>query len=119
MGRKILNRTVQYAAYFTEEEDIKIKKICHQLGSTKSEMIRYRLLNEQFLGINSAEVLSELVGVGNEMSKINSAIKSSNPFDELAREGQGLDNTLLLKYIDTQKTLEALIRKLLSQMIKQ
>jgi len=119
MEKKILNRTVRYAARFTEEEDVKIKKICHQLGSTKSEMIRYRLLNKQFLGINSAEVLSKLVSIGNEMAKINSAIKSSNRLDDLAREGQGLNNTLFLKYIDTQKALEGLIRKLLSQMIKQ
>ena len=119
MEKKILNRTIQYFAYFTEEEDVEITKICHQLGSTKSEMIRYRLLNKQFLGINSTEVLSHLVSIGNEMSKINSTIKSSNQFDDLTGEGQSLNNTLLLKYIDTQKALETLIRKLLSQMIKQ
>ncbi|HEY4194957.1 MAG TPA: plasmid mobilization relaxosome protein MobC, partial [Mucilaginibacter sp.] len=106
---------------FTEEEYHIIKGLEETLGISKTDLVRQRLLHGARLTmINAKEMIGELDNIGTELGR------SGNNINQLARYANTLNkksilspqvmeqfNILFEKYIENQRGLEIVLRKII------
>lgn len=119
-------RSKKIDARFTEEEYQLIVAMEAELGISKTELVRMRLLNDAArIVINSKELLKHLDSIGAEMGR------SGNNINQLARHANTLKlqgalspavaskfTTLLEGHISICQALEAALRKIIRAMGK-
>jgi hypothetical protein len=117
-------RTRFINARFTDEEYDLISKIEKQLGISKTELVRMRVLNDaKTTVINARDLIAGLDSVGAELGRIG------NNINQLARHANTLKlqgalnpviieqfNRLFEEYIGIQRMLEAALRKIIRAM---
>ncbi|HEK19857.1 MAG TPA: plasmid mobilization relaxosome protein MobC [Bacteroidetes bacterium] len=106
---------------FTEKEYAVLLELEKQLGISKTDLIRLRVLHQsQNVLVNAKEMISLLDGIGAELGR------SGNNINQLARYANILNkqsllspvvadrfNFLFTTYLDEQKALEAALRKII------
>lgn len=111
-------------ARFTEEEYNQILALAKELGISKTELVRMRVLNDAAKTvINARELIKLLDGIGAEMGR------SGNNINQLAKHANTLKllgdvppsvaakfNELLEDYIAIQRSLETSLRKVIQLM---
>jgi len=111
-------------ARFTEDEYNQISELEIELGISKTELVRMRVLyNAKQLVANSKELIKYLDTVGAEMGRIgnniNQLAKHANTLNlrgDLSPAVVGKFNELLESYIRVQQGLEAFLRKIIRAM---
>jgi len=126
-GRPLLlkdRRSKKIDVRFTEEEYALITRLEQQLGMSKTNLVRIRVLeNSAGLLINSSEMIRQLDSIGSEMNRtgnnINQLARHANTLNKqhrLSPEIIGENNSLLRQWTDIQLLLEATLRKLIRMM---
>ncbi|WDF77063.1 plasmid mobilization relaxosome protein MobC [Mucilaginibacter sp. KACC 22773] len=127
MGRPQLaagKRTKFINVRFTEDEYREVAELEKELGVSKTELIRMRVLsNAKNAVINARELIRNMDGVGAEMGRIG------NNINQLAKHANTLKlkgqlsppiiqnfNDLFEEYIRIQQSLEAALRKIIRAM---
>ncbi|PAW95754.1 plasmid mobilization relaxosome protein MobC [Mucilaginibacter sp. MD40] len=127
MGRPQLaagKRTKFINVRFTEGEFREVTALEKELGVSKTELIRMRVLsNAKKAVINARELIKNMDGVGAEMGRIG------NNINQLAKHANTLKlkgqlspqviqnfNDLFEEYIQIQQSLEAALRKIIRAM---
>jgi len=119
-------RSKKIDARFTEEEYQLILDLEKQLGITKTELVRMRVLHvAKHIVVNAKELISHLDAIGAEMGR------AGNNINQLATHANTMKllgdvppivvihfNELLAGYIAIQKTLETALRKIIRLMGK-
>jgi hypothetical protein len=117
-------RTRFINARFTDEEYDLISKIEKQLGISKTELVRMRVLNDaKTTVINARDLIAGLDSVGAELGRIG------NNINQLARHANTLKlqgalnpviieqfNRLFEEYLGIQRMLEAALRRIIRAM---
>jgi hypothetical protein len=117
-------RTKKIDARFTEDEYTQIAALGKELGITKTDFVRMRVLNNaKQIVINSKELIGHLDAIGAEMRRVG------NNINQLARHANVLKlqgalspsvaakfNELLDGYIKIQQALETALRKIIRAM---
>ena len=109
---------------FTEEEYQLVSHLEQQLGMSKTELVRIRVLeNAANLLINAAEMIRQLDSIGSEMKRtgnnINQLARHANTLNKQQRLSPEIieeNNNLLRQWTDLQLLLEATLRKLIRMM---
>lgn len=118
-------RTKKIDARFTEEEYKLVLEMERTLGIRKTDLVRNGLLkNSHSVIINAKELIGQLEKAGAEIGR------SGNNINQLARYANMLNkkdilspvvverfNILLGQYLDNQKDLEVVLRKIIRMMI--
>jgi hypothetical protein len=118
-------RTKKIDARFTEEEYKLVLEMERTLGIRKTDLVRNGLLkNSHSVIINAKELIGQLEKAGAEIGR------SGNNINQLARYANMLNkqdilspvvaerfNILLGQYLDNQKDLETVLRKIIRMMI--
>lgn len=118
-------RTKKIDARFTEEEYKLVLEMERTLGIRKTDLVRNGLLkNGRSVIINAKELIGQLEKAGAEIGR------SGNNINQLARYANMLNkkdilspvvaerfNILLGQYLDNQKDLETVLRKIIRMMI--
>jgi len=118
-------RTKKIDARFTEEEYKLVLEMEKTLGVRKTDLVRNGLLkNSKSVVINAKELIGQLEKAGAEIRR------SGNNINQLARYANMLNkkdilspavaerfNILLSQYLDNQKDLETVLRKIIRMMI--
>jgi len=118
-------RTKKIDARFTEEEYKLVMEMEKTLGIRKTDLVRNGLLkNSRSVIINAKELIGHLDKAGAELGR------SGNNINQLARYANMLNkkdilspvvverfNVLLGQYLDNQKELETVLRKIIRMMI--
>ncbi len=119
-------RTKKIDARFTEEEYKLVQEMEKTLGVRKTDLVRNGLLkNSRSVIINAKELIGQLEKAGAEIGR------SGNNINQLARYANMLNkkdilspvvaerfNILLGQYLDNQKGLETVLRKIIRMMIQ-
>ncbi|RZK42658.1 MAG: plasmid mobilization relaxosome protein MobC [Pedobacter sp.] len=111
-------------ARFTEEEYTQILEMEKQLGISKTELVRLRVLNNAAnIVINAAELIGHLDAIGTEMGRAGNNINQlARHANMLAKQGQlspaliQENNRLLERWVSIQLSMEAALRKLIRKM---
>jgi len=111
---------------FTEEEFGLIQELEKELGLSKTELIRERVLNKAGTTIiNARELLQRLDGIGAEMGRsgnnINQLAKHANTLKlqgNLAPQIVSRFNDLMAGYIKVYQQMEIALRKIIREMGK-
>ncbi|MDB5118762.1 MAG: Bacterial mobilization protein MobC [Mucilaginibacter sp.] len=109
---------------FTEEEFKEVAALEKQLGITKADLIRMRILSDaKKTVINSKELIHHLDKVGAELGRIGNNINQLAKHANVLRLKVGLNpviisdfNELFEDYIKVQKLLEISFRKIIRAM---
>lgn len=118
-------RTKKIDARFTEDEYKLVLEMEQTLGIRKTDLVRNGLLeNSKPVIINAKELIRHLDKAGSELNR------SGNNINQLARYANSLNkkdilspvvverfNILLGQYLDNQKDLETVLRKIIRMMI--
>jgi hypothetical protein len=126
-GRPLLlknRRSKKIDVRFTEEEYALIIRLEQQLGMSKTDLVRIRVLeNSSKLLINASEMIRQLDSIGSEMNRtgnnINQLARHANTLNKhhrLSPEIVEENNSLLHQWTDIQLLLEATLRKLIRMM---
>jgi len=126
-GRPLLlknRRSKKIDVRFTEEEYQLVSHLEQQLGMSKTELVRIRVLeNAANLLINAAEMIRQLDSIGSEMKRtgnnINQLARHANTLNKQQRLSPEIieeNNNLLRQWTDLQLLLEATLRKLIRMM---
>lgn len=126
-GRPRLNegkRTKWVNVRFTDEEYKEITELEQELGKTKTELIRMRVLTDtKKTVVNSKELIRYLDSAGAEMGRVGNNINQLAKYANTLRLKGRLDpsvasefNLLFKEYILVQKQLEAALRKIIRAM---
>jgi hypothetical protein len=126
-GRPILKtgrRSKKIDARFTEDEYLTVLNLEKQLGISKTDLIRMRLLeNIPSVILNAKELIEDLDYIGAEMNRagnnINQLAKHANVLNKkgmLSIEIVQRNNELLENWIAIQRELETSLRKIIRQM---
>jgi hypothetical protein len=121
---KQANRTKKIDARFTEDEYKTILELEKELGISKTNLVRTRVLrNAPEIIINAKDLIRHLDSIGAEMGR------AGNNINQLARYANILIkkailspvvverfNILFEQYLEHQKTLEAALRKIIRSM---
>ncbi|WP_107831747.1 plasmid mobilization relaxosome protein MobC [Mucilaginibacter yixingensis] len=118
-------RTRKIDVRFTEEEYKKVLAMERELGISKTELVRKRLLNEAgMVVVNAQALLGELDRVGTELGRagnnINQLAHHANTLriqGSLRPEVVSQFNDLLERYLTLQSKLEVSLRKIILEMI--
>jgi hypothetical protein len=113
-------------ARFSEDEYLVILELEKQLGISKTELVRTRLLqNAPLTIINARELIQLLDGIGTELGRAGNNINQLAHYANILQLKSALSpvvierfNTLFSQYIDNQKILEAALRKIIRYMGK-
>jgi len=119
-------RTRKIDARFTEAEYVQITNLEKELGISKTELLRMRLLNQaDKVIINSKEMIRILDGIGSELGRagnnINQLARHANTLrlkNSLTPEVISASNNLLEEYIEIQRSLEKSFRMIIRLMGK-
>jgi hypothetical protein len=126
-GRPLLlknKRSKKIDVRFTEEEYLLISSLEQQLGLSKTELVRIRVLkNAANLLINASEMIRQLDEIGIEMNRVGNNINQLarhanilNKQHRLSPEIIDENNSLLRQWTDIQLLLEATLRKIIRMM---
>lgn len=113
-------------ARFTEDEYNKVVALEMELGISKTELVRMRLLNDaEKVVVNSRELLKHLDHIGAEMGRAGNNINQLAKHANTLKLSGGLSpsvaikfNELLEAYIKIQIALETALRKIIRAMGK-
>ncbi|SDP46488.1 mobilisation protein (MobC) [Mucilaginibacter sp. OK268] len=111
---------------FTQEEYNMLLALEKELGISKTELVRMRVLNDaDKVVLNSADLISTLDKIGAEMGRagnnINQLAKHANTMKlagALPLQVAVQFNALLIDYISIQRLLETSLRKIIQMMGK-
>jgi hypothetical protein len=114
-------RSRKIDARFSEDEYLVILELEKQLGISKTELVRTRLLqNAPLTIINARELIRLLDGIGTELGRSGNNINQLAHYANILQLKSALSpavierfNTLFSQYIDNQTILEAALRKII------
>ncbi len=117
-------RTKKIDARFTEDEYKVILELEKQLGISKTELVRSRVLqNAQAIVINAKELLSQLDSIGTELGRSDNNINQLARYANILRKKNVVSpfvlerfNFLFGQYLDNQTKLEAALRQIIRAM---
>jgi hypothetical protein len=123
-GRPLLaegKRTKKIDARFTEEEYRIVEELEKTLGVRKTDLVRSRLLqNAPSTIINAKELINQLDSIGTELGRSGNNINQLAKYGNILRKKGILSpmiverfNILFGQYLDEQKVLEAVMRKII------
>lgn len=112
--------TGKTAAFYAKKTDlVRIQMMAKNLGISLGELIRRRLLDNQMLSMNSAELLSRLDPIGADISQIRHLIAALTEQQHPNADIHSKDNKLseaILEYVSHLSSLEELIRELIDKL---
>lgn len=115
--RKNLARPHQRACYLTDEELQKVTALCHDLGTSMSDLIRSRLLHPGMLNVHPSKLLSVFSEIGSDLARINTLL--SKHFEHFENLDTPASREAIVKlagdHLLAQNRLETQIRALLKR----